>query len=88
MSNMMLQCTGRSAPATLLAAGRQGLFFLPVVCILPHVIGLPGVLLSQPISDVFCVLLAVLLSRRFLRELKLLDADQREEQARWGEVEG
>ena len=35
-----------------------------------------------------CVLLAVLLSRRFLRELKLLDADQREEQARWGEVEG
>ena len=88
MSNMMLQCTGRSAPATLLAAGRQGLFFLPVVCILPHVIGLPGVLLSQPISDVFFVLLAVLLSRRFLRELKLLDADQREEQARWGEVEG
>ena len=88
MSNMMLQCTGRSAPATLLAAGRQGLFFLPVICILPHFIGLPGVLLSQPISDVCCVLLAVLLSRRFLRELKLLDADQREEQARWGEVEG
>ncbi len=86
MTNMMMQCTGRSGPATLLAAGRQGLFFLPAIWLLPPVIELRGVLLAQPISDVVCFALAILISRRFLREMRFLAAEQQEDRGYWGEV--
>ena len=85
MSNMLLQCTGRSGAASLLSAGRQGLFFLPAITLLPPLVGLPGILLSQPVSDLFCVMLALVLSRRFLAEMKMLLEDQQEEGSRWGE---
>ena len=51
--NMTFQSTGQAASATFLAMCRQGVFFLPLIFILPRIIGLPGVELSQPIAD-FC----------------------------------
>ncbi|MFV0496703.1 MAG: MATE family efflux transporter [Candidatus Fimivivens sp.] len=69
MSNMYLQCTGQSAPATLLASARQGIFFLPGTLIWPALFGLLGVQMIQPISDVCCFILSIYLSRHFLRDL-------------------
>ena len=51
--NMTFQSTGQAGSATFLAMCRQGVFFLPLIFILPRIIGLPGVELSQPIAD-FC----------------------------------
>lgn len=69
MCNMYLQCTGQSGPATLMASARQGIFFLPGTLILPRLFGLLGVQLVQPVADIFCFILAVYLSRKFLRDL-------------------
>ena len=56
MSNMMLQTMGMAREASLVAASRQGLFFLPAVLLLPYAFGLFGVQISQTVSD-FCSLL-------------------------------
>ena len=51
MCNMTFQSIGKSWTATLLAAARQGIFFLPLILILPPIIGLLGVQLTQPLAD-------------------------------------
>ncbi|MCI2046327.1 MAG: MATE family efflux transporter [Faecalibacterium sp.] len=55
--NQLYQCLGFSRAATLLASCRQGILFLPLVLILPRVIGLAGIQGVQPAADflTFCV---------------------------------
>jgi Na+-driven multidrug efflux pump len=72
MTNMLYQNIGRVVGATLLAVARQGLMFIPVVLILPHVIEPPiwGVYLAQPTADLFAFTLALVLAVRIYRELR------------------
>ena len=70
MSNMMLQTTGDTVPATLLAMARQGIFFIPSVILLPHFWGLLGILMSQPVADVLSLALAIPLQLRALGRMK------------------
>ena len=70
MSNMMLQTIGRTVPATFLAMARQGLFFIPAVMILPALLGLFGVQISQAVADVFTFIFAVPIQLRVLREFE------------------
>lgn len=70
MSNMMLQTTGDTVPATLLAMARQGIFFIPSVILLPHFLGLLGILMSQPVADVLSLALAIPLQLRALGRMK------------------
>lgn len=70
VTNMGLQSTASSGKATILAMGRQGIFFLPCVLVLPHLIGLGGVIVSQAIADICTFVLAIFLYRGFLEELK------------------
>lgn len=70
MSNMMLQTMGLAGKASLMAAARQGLFLIPAVLVLPRVMGLLGVQLSQPVADVLSFVLALPLALGVLRELK------------------
>lgn len=51
--NQMYQCLGFAKQATVLAASRQGIFYVPIILILPAIIGLLGVQMAQPLSD-FC----------------------------------
>ena len=67
--NMGLQSTGNSAPATVLSMARQGIFFLPLIMILPRLLGLDGVIIAQPMSDGFSFLLAIVLFFYFMRLL-------------------
>lgn len=50
-ANMLFQSIGRSVMATFLAALRSGLAFIPLVILLPHIWGITGLALSQPIAD-------------------------------------
>lgn len=70
MSNMMLQSIGKAAKASIVAAARQGLFFLPFIWLLPRFFGLLGVQMCQTWSDVCTLVLAVPLSLSVLREMK------------------
>ena len=79
MTNMLYQNIGRVVGATLLAVARQGLMFIPVVLILPHVFAEPiwGVYLAQPTADLFAFILAVVLAVKMYRELLQREAEVR-----------
>ena len=65
MNNMMFQTCGYTSPASLLAAARQGLFFIPAVILLPLPLGLLGVQISQSISDLLAFALAVYMYKKY-----------------------
>ena len=69
MSNMMLQTIGKTGPATFLAMARQGIFFIPLIYLLSHCLGLVGVQMTQSAADCLAFLCAIPLSRRALKEL-------------------
>ena len=66
----MLQTIRKPVPATILAASRQGMFFIPLVWILPLFLGLTGVEITPAIADVCSALLAIPLTRKVLLEMK------------------
>ena len=70
VSSMMTQTINKVAQASVLAVARQGLFFIPVVLILPRIIGPLGIQLAQPICDVCAFLLTIPLTAGVLREMK------------------
>lgn len=69
MSNMLMQTIRKTFRANLLAASRSGLFFIPLVVILPHFLGLQGVLMSQACSDICSLLITLPLLYATFREL-------------------
>ena len=69
MNNMMMQTMGKTVPATILAASRQGLSFIPALLILPQFLGLTGIQCAQAVSDVFTFALTTLLNRKVMRSL-------------------
>lgn len=70
LCNMMLQSIGKAFRASLIAAARQGLFFLPLIAILPRFLGIQGVQMCQMVSDILTFLLAVPLGVGVLNEMK------------------
>ena len=70
ITNMAHQALGMSAKASLLAIGRQGMFFLPLILLLPLLFGLTGVQLAQPVADLCSFLLAFPFGLSLLRGLK------------------
>lgn len=70
LCNMMLQSIGKAVRASIIAAARQGLFFLPLILILPRIFGLTGIQICQMISDILTFLLAVPLGISVLKEMK------------------
>lgn len=73
ISNMTFQVLGRSLQATFVSCCRQGLFFLPLIAILPACFGLVGVQLTQPIADVLTFSCCIPLLLSFFRDLKKME---------------
>ena len=67
--NMTFQSIGRSWAATLLSTARQGIFFLPLILILPRFIGLSGVQITQALSDLLTFLVSLPLVFFFFKGL-------------------
>lgn len=61
---------GKAKEGGILSISRQGIFFIPVILILPHVIGLNGVIYSQAIADLLTVILTAVLAVKLKKELK------------------
>ena len=57
--NQLYQCLGFKANATFLASCRQGIFFLPVVLLLPLWIGCLGVQAAQPAADLCTTIISI-----------------------------
>lgn len=73
ISNMMMQTTAQTLRASIVALGRQGLFFLPAIAVLPQVLGLKGIQLTQPIADCCTFLLALILQIGLLRKMRRME---------------
>ena len=69
-TNMGLQSTGQALPATILAMSRQGICFIPLILILPGQIGILGVEIAQPLSDLITFIVAVFFFVSFMRSLQ------------------
>ena len=74
-SNMLFQSIGKSFRASLLAALKSGVCFIPLVCILPKFWGINGVILAQPLADVITAAVTVPFIVPFMRELR--EAEQK-----------
>lgn len=70
-TNMLFQVIRMPIRSTLISIGRQGLFFLPALFVLPLFWGLQGVMLTQPVADaatfLFSIPFAVWITRRLSR---------------------
>ena len=70
--NQLYQCLGYKLPATVLASLRQGICYLPLIFILPHFLGLQGVQMTQPGSDLLtffiCIPFQIAFFRKHLRD--------------------
>ena len=65
---LYLQAIGRAFLGTILAAARQGFFFLPLVFLLPANFGLLGLCLAQPAADAVTFLFAWLIRRTKIKK--------------------
>lgn len=70
VSNMMMQTTGKMFRATFMGLARQGIFLIPLVMILPHILGLRGIQLAQPFADIISFAVSVPLQFSLLKEMK------------------
>ena len=69
LCTMYLQSIGKAAKASIVSASRQGLFFLPLIWILPFVFGLTGVQMTQMVADIFSFALSLPIGIGVLKEM-------------------
>lgn len=70
-TNMLLQNISRTIPATVLAMGRQGLFFVPAVLILPRLYGVRGLEITMAVADALTFVLALPFAINIIKELRV-----------------
>jgi putative MATE family efflux protein len=69
MSNMMMQTIRKPWRANILAAARQGLFFVPLIILLPHLFGLLGVEMCQAVSDLCALIITIPITYTGFRDM-------------------
>lgn len=70
MCNMLLQACGQSFTASVVASCRQGICFIPLLYILPAFFDFTGILVAQPVADVFTLVISMVFGLWFLRKLE------------------
>ena len=69
MCNMMLQSMGKGLKASISSSARNGICFIPLILILPRVLGITGVEIAQTVADVISVFISVPLAWTELKEM-------------------
>lgn len=69
-ANMTFQSIGKSGRAFFLACAQNGLFFIPLILILPRFFDLKGIELAQPLSFIVAAIVSVPFLVKFLKELE------------------
>mgnify|MGYP002657422385 FL=1 len=63
-----LQALGKSTPSLVLSVCRQGFIFIPTLFLTAHFFGLKVIVWSQPVADVFSILVSFFLVRAILKK--------------------
>ncbi len=69
LTNMTLQSCGRAFPASFLALLRSGLYFIPLLFLLNSLLGIRGIEVSQPVSDILTAATSIPFVIWFFRHL-------------------
>jgi putative MATE family efflux protein len=70
LCNMLLQTIRKPVRAVTLSSARQGLFFIPLILILPNLLGLQGVEMCQAAADLCSFILAIPLTVPVLKSFR------------------
>ena len=70
ITNMFLQAIGKGVKSSVTSSARSGLFFVPLIMILPKFFGLTGVEATQAAADLLSVFLVIPMAYSELKELK------------------
>lgn len=70
LSNMLMQSLKLSGRATILSLGRQGIFYIPFMLLLPRFLGLTGVEIVQPIAEYLSLALTLVLTLPEIKKLR------------------
>nr|UWI50790.1 MATE family efflux transporter [Clostridioides difficile] len=70
--SILFLALGKAKEGTFLSVSRQGLFFIPVILLLPSIMGLNGVIFAQPIADLCMVVSAAILGVKLKKEIRML----------------
>lgn len=68
--NFAFQGMGKGMQSLILAAGRQGLVYLPVLIIMDKAVGLEGLIWAQPTADFVCIVLSIIMFAVTMKKLK------------------
>ncbi|SDE13591.1 MATE family efflux transporter [Sporomusa acidovorans] len=72
---------GKAKAGGVLSMGRQGIFFIPVIFVLPPIIGIDGVIYTQLIADILTTLLTAILAVILKKEINGLTENNMEQPA-------
>ncbi len=67
--NQLYQSLGFVKGATFLASCRQGICFIPLIFLLTHLVGLDGILATQPLADLLTFVISVPFNIVFLKKV-------------------
>jgi putative MATE family efflux protein len=67
MMTITFQTIGASGYGVFLSLIRQGLFYVPFILVLPGLMGITGIYLSQPAADILTILVSILSIRKMKR---------------------
>ncbi|MDR1869808.1 MAG: MATE family efflux transporter [Treponema sp.] len=73
MVNMMTQTMGKALEASIVALSRQGLFLIPSLFILGPLLGLDGIQLARPVSEIAGLVVVIPILSRVLKILSAPD---------------
>lgn len=68
--NFAFQGMGKGMQSLVLAAGRQGLIFMPLLLIMNATVGLNGLIWSQPVADFVCIFIALIMFASVMHKLE------------------
>jgi putative MATE family efflux protein len=77
MVNMMTQTMGRALDASIVALSRQGLFLIPSLFVLAPLLGLNGIQLSRPVSELASLVIVIPVMIKTLKCLSVPDGVER-----------
>ena len=76
--NFSFQGMGKGFQSLLLAVGRQGLIYLPLLFIMDRLIGLEGIIWAQPAADYVCIVMSVIMLAALVRKLEKSQGNSKE----------
>ncbi len=68
--NFAFQGMGKGIQSLILAVGRQGLVYLPVLIVMDKAVGLEGLIWAQPTADFVCIVVSIMMFAVTMKKLK------------------